>query len=103
MKSWFTAVITLDAVLMPAGVIDLLLFLYPSPPERTVIDSIIFLSFTAFMNWIPDPKDVKTIVLIPETASPWVGCNLMVVNPTWDTKYDELVVSPPTTSWFSEI
>ena len=88
---------------MPAGVIDLLLFLYPSPPERTLIDSIIFLSLTAFINWIPDPKEVKTIVLMPETASPWVGCNLMVDYPTSDTKYDELVVSPPITPWFSEI
>ena len=54
-------------------------------------------------NWTPDPKDVSTIVLIPDTASTWVGCNLTVVSPTWDTKCKVFVVRPPITVWSSEI
>ena len=48
----------------------------------TVIDSRTDLSLCALRNCTPEPKDVSTMVLIPETASAWVGCNLTVVNPT---------------------
>ena len=66
---------------IPAGTAVLFLFWYPLPPEIILIDSTIDFLLIDFIKCLPNPLDVKEMVLIPARAPASSLWSLIVVPP----------------------